>query len=80
MFPYMVTDVPSYGDGHGLLPIRNINRFTPGIVRAGTMASPPPELAVDIPGLEIPKRYLSVIPSSAIGTPVSRFRFHVLQE
>jgi len=44
------------------------------------VASLPLELAVDIPGLEIPDHYLSVIPSSDIDTPVNRFRFHVLQE
>lgn len=44
------------------------------------MASLPLELAVDIPGLEIPECYLSVVPSSDIDTPVNRFRLHVLQE
>jgi len=44
------------------------------------MASLPLELPVDIPGLEIPEPYLSVIPSSDVNTPVNRFRFHVLQE
>ena len=44
------------------------------------MAPPPLELAADIPGLEVPECYLSVIPSSSIDTPVNRFRFHVLQD
>ena len=38
------------------------------------------ELPVDVPELEIPRCYLSVIPSLAADTPVNRFRFHVLQE
>jgi hypothetical protein len=44
------------------------------------MSSLPLELAVDIPGMEIPECFLSVIPSTAADTPVNRFRFHVLQE
>lgn len=44
------------------------------------MASLPLELAVDIPGLEVPDSYLSVVPSLAIDALVSRFRFHFLQE
>jgi hypothetical protein len=38
------------------------------------------ELPADIPGLEIPEDYLSVIASPDINIPVSRFRLHVLQE
>ena len=45
------------------------------------MTIPPPlELAADIPGLEIPECYLSVIPSLSANAPVNRFCFHVLQE
>lgn len=52
----------------------------PGVVCAATMTSPPLELAVDIPGLEIPGGYLSAIPSLAADTSASRFCFHVMQE
>lgn len=44
------------------------------------MPSPPLTLAVDVPELDIPEHFLSVIPSSSVETPVSRFRLHVLQE
>jgi hypothetical protein len=44
------------------------------------MNSPPLELPADVPGLEIPEGYLSVIASPDVNVPVGRFRFHVLQE
>ena len=46
---------------------------------AATMCSQPLELAVDLPGLDIPDVYLTVIPSPNAHTPVNRFWFHVLQ-
>lgn len=47
---------------------------------AAVMTSPPLELLADVPGLEIPEDYLSVIASPDVNIPVGRFRFHVLQE
>jgi len=69
---------------HGLLSTQNI-RFgdlckAEDCMHCGDMPSLPLELAVDVPGLAIPERYLSVISSPDLDTPVSRFRFHVLQE
>ena len=44
------------------------------------MTSQPLELPIDIPALEIPGHYLSIVPSPDINIPISRFRFYVLQE
>ena len=44
-----------------------------------TMCSQPLELMVDLPGLNIPEMYATVIPLPNTHTPVNRFRFHVLQ-
>jgi len=45
------------------------------------MASQPPqELPVDLPELDVPAGYFSIIPSLSVYTPVNTFRFHVLQE
>ena len=46
---------------------------------AVTMCSQPLELMVDLPGLDIPEMYATVIPLPNTHTPVNRFRFHVLQ-
>jgi len=43
------------------------------------MCSQPLELPVDLPSLDIPDAYSTVIPSPNAHAPVSRFRFHVLQ-
>ena len=48
--------------------------------RTIAMTSQPLELSVDIPGLEIPGHYLSIVPSPDVDIPISRFRFYVLQE
>lgn len=37
-------------------------------------------LPVNLPELDVPAGYLSVIPSLSVHAPVGRFRFHVLQE
>ena len=44
------------------------------------MASQSLKLLVNLPGLNIPTGYLSVVPSPSAHKPVSAFRFYVLQE
>ena len=44
------------------------------------MVSQSLELLVDLPELDIPAGYLSVVPSLSVHTPANAFRFHVLQE
>lgn len=44
------------------------------------MASQPLKLPVDLPELDVPAGYLSVIPSPSVHASVNTFRFYVLQE
>ena len=44
------------------------------------MVSQSLELLVDLPELDIPAGYLSVVPSLSVHTPANAFQFHVLQE
>lgn len=59
------------------LPLWGYARFSSSPV--AMMCSRPPELAVDSPGLDIPDANSTVVPSPNTHTPVSRFRFYVLQ-